>query len=51
MEKVEPTNEEITLDFDIPESGYNWTKKQLDAFDARMRSDWQGYSNKAAGRT
>lgn len=38
MEKVEPTNEEITLDFDIPESGYCWTKKQLDAFDARMRS-------------
>lgn len=38
MEKVEPINEEITLDFDIPESGYNWTKKQLDAFDARMRS-------------
>ena len=38
MEKVEPTNAEITLDFEIPESGYTWNIKQLKAFDARMRS-------------
>lgn len=38
MEKVEPTNEEVTLDFEIPESGYSWTPDQLKAFDAQMRS-------------